>query len=101
MHELINFPGKEKRINIPREISTKYKKFGITLLKDDSGCGVDNIIHEHRENAERINIEVLQEWLAGRGKQPVTWETLVNVLHDIGLSTLAGVISTSKCPSEQ
>jgi len=30
---------------------------------------------------------------ANGGKQPVTWETLVEVLRDIGLSTLASDIS--------
>ena len=100
LHELLNFPGQDKKINIPQEIGTQYKTFGTILLEDDSGARVDNIVHEYRERAERINTEILQEWLTGRGKQPVTWETLVEVLHDIELSTLAGDISTSKCPSE-
>ena len=47
---------------------------------------------------ERISIEILQEWLTGRGKKPVTWSTLVEVLHDIELSTLAGDIEAVKCP---
>ena len=50
-------------------------------------------------DAEQINTEILQEWLSGRGKQPVTWTTLVEVLHDIELSTLAGDIETVKCPA--
>jgi len=37
----------------------------------------------------------------GRGKQPVTWTTLIEVLHHIELFNLAGNIRTSKCPSEQ
>ena len=100
LHELLNFPGQEKKINIPQEIGTQYKTFGTILLEDDSGARVDNIVHEYRERAERINTEILQEWLTGRGKQPVTWETLVEVLYDIELSILAGVINTSKCVSE-
>ena len=99
LHELLNFhrPGQEKKINVPQEIGTKYKTFGTVLLEDDSGARVDNIVHENRESIERINTEILQEWLKGRGKQPVTWATLVEVLRDIELSTLAGDISTSKC----
>jgi len=51
----------------------------------------------------QINTNILNKWLTGRGKQPVTltWATLVEVLHDIELSNLAGDISTSKCPSEE
>ena len=49
-------------------------------------------------DAEQINTEILQEWLIGRGKQPVTWATLVEVLRDIEQSTLAGDIEAVKCP---
>ena len=52
--------------------------------------------HKHLNDAERINVEILQEWLTGRGKQPVTWATLVDVLHDIGLHTLADEIDAVK-----
>ena len=50
--------------------------------------------------AEEVNTEILQEWLTGRGKQPVTWATLVEVLHDIELATLASDIETVKCPGK-
>ena len=56
--------------------------------------------HKHSNDAERINTEILKEWLTGRGKQPVTWATLVEVLHDIELSTLAGEIEAVKCPAK-
>ena len=53
--------------------------------------------HKHHYNAEQINTEILQEWLTGRGKQPVTWVTLVEALRDIELSSLAGDIEATKC----
>ena len=56
------------------------------------------IAHKNLNNAEQINTEILQEWLTGRGKKPVTWTTLVEVLRDIELSTLAGDIEAVKCP---
>ena len=55
--------------------------------------------HKHLNDAERINTEILQEWLTGRGKQPVTWATLTDILRDIELSTLAGEIKAVKCPA--
>ena len=42
--------------------------------------------------AEEINIEIIQEWIAGRGKKPVTWDTFINVLRDINFTTLADEI---------
>ena len=54
--------------------------------------------HKHLNDAERINTEILQEWLAGKGKQPVSWTTLIEVLHDIELTTLAREIEAVKRP---
>ena len=48
-------------------------------------------------DAEQINVEVLQQWINGRGKHPVTWKTLTQVLHDIELGTLAREIEAVKC----
>ena len=56
---------------------------------------------KHLNDAEQINTEILQDWLAGKCKQPVTWATLVGVLCDIELSTLAGQIKAVKCPQDQ
>ena len=99
MLECVLFQGREKTINIPQEIGTKYYQFGIILLNDPKGTRVSNIKHKHGEDSLQINIEILQEWATGRGKKPVTWETLTIVLRDIELSTLASEIETVKLKS--
>ena len=73
--------------------STTSLVFGLLLLENDTVC---SIAHKHREDPERINIEVLEEWVAGRGKHPVTWQTLTQVLCDIELNTLAEEIEAIK-----
>ena len=90
------FPGRGGSINIPQEIGSNYYYFGIQLLDDPNGTRVLNMERRHREDAERINTEILQEWATGRGKKPVTWETLIIVLRDIELSTLASEIEEVK-----
>ena len=72
-------------------------QFGAVLLDESTGARVRSLEHQHQRNAERINQEILQEWLAGSGKQPVSWATLVEVLRDIELSTLADDIAAVKC----
>ena len=79
------------------EISTKYVQFGAILLDDRNGSVVRNLEHEHQRNAEQINTAILREWVNGKGKQPVTWATLIEVLRDIELSTLADNIEAVKC----
>jgi len=85
------------KVCIVKEIGTEYEQFGNLLLQDKTGQSVKNIAHMYANDPKRINAEILQQWLAGMGKQPVTWATLVEVLRDIGLSTLADGISTVQC----
>ena len=82
--ELLKFTCTDGRvINILVEIATKYVSFGVLLLNDSTGSRVQMITRKHHYDAEQINIAILKEWLTGRGKQPVTWATLVEVLRDI------------------
>ena len=94
--ELIWFRGRKRRINIPQEIGKQYLKFGICLLEDSNGARVDNLEREHMKNAEEINIKIIQEWIAGRGKKPVTWDVFINVLRDIDFTNLADEIEDTK-----
>ena len=85
-------------VNIPIEIGTKYGQFGSVLLDDRSGLRVKVMANKFYYDAERINTEILHDWLSGRGVQPVTWTTLSEVLRDIKLPNLAGDIEAVKCP---
>ena len=96
MIELIRFRGRSRRINIPLEISTKYYQFGVLLLKDETGARMEAIIHKHMKDVEQINQEILKQWIAGKGEEPVTWETLVEVLRDVELTNLASDIADIK-----
>ena len=94
--ECTRFRGRERRINIPQEIGTKYYYFGLHLLDDRNGTRVHSLELEYGRNAERINTEILQEWATGRGKKPVSWKTLTEVLCDIELCALASEIEAVK-----
>ena len=100
--KLLKFTRADKKnISIPVEIGNKYVQFGAQILQDESGTRVNSMEHKHLRDAERINTEILCEWLNGKGKQPVTWATLIEVLHDIELTTLAGSIRAMQCPTTE
>ena len=80
-----------KFINIPERIGINYFMFGVLLLNDETGAEVTAIITAHHENATLINLEILSRWIGGKG-QPLSWDTLISVLEDIGLGNLAGDI---------
>ena len=99
VRDCIMFQGLGKRaINIPQEIGSNSYQFGLLLLDDPNGNRVRNIERDCKE-IERINTEILQEWATGRGKKPVTWETLIEVLRDIQLGALASEIEAVKLKS--
>ena len=89
MQDLIAFPAIDGTLNIPQQISTKYKQFGVILLEDGEGAFVDSSAHKNFNNPEEINIDILTQWLRGKGRKPVTWRTMMNTLEEIGLKTLA------------
>ena len=73
--------------------------FGTLLLEDLNGMRIRNMEMKHMKNPEQINMEVLQEWVEGGGKQPVTWDTLIDVLRDTELTRLASEIAAVKSSS--
>ena len=96
LSDLLHFTCADRqKINIAEQIGINYIKFGSLILpQDTTGDMVRNIEHTCHSNPERINTEILCEWLTGKGKQPVTWTTLIVTLEDIGLSALANDIRT-------
>ena len=85
----IKFPLKTGAVNLAEKISTDFHHFGILLLDDDDGTKTDAIVRQYRDVAKDINSEIFKEWLKEGGKEPVAWDTLASVLHDIGLKRLA------------
>ncbi len=83
------------RVKVLEGISINYHDFGILLLEDNTGTQLNAIVDKCRENAKAINREILVQWLAGKGKQPVSWNTLLEVLKDIDLQALASDIESA------
>ena len=79
------------RLRIPERIGHNYMPFGVFLLQDDHGSMMANIEHENNTNPQKIIHQILRMWLQGRGV-PVTWSSLIRVLRDCELNTLAALI---------
>ena len=94
--ECVILQGLKRRICLPLEIGTKYNMFGILLLEDRTGERVSAIAEKHKNDAEKTIVNILEEWIAGRGKHPVTWKTLTETLCDTGLNVLAEEIEAVK-----
>ena len=89
MMDILCFPLQDSNVNLTTEIGAKYLEFGTLLLEDQTGAQISAFEVELCKNAQSINYRVFREWLHGRGKQPVSWKTLISVLENIGLNELA------------
>ena len=78
-------PAQETKLNIVEEIG-KNTRFWVLLLQDHRGTKLKSIC----ENYDRF-----LHWIHGGGRTPVTWETLVEVLKEADLNTLASDIQSS------
>ena len=95
--QLIDFPTSAdgEGLNITKEIGADYNMFGVLLLNDKCGATISALERQHQNRATSINLEILQQWIRGSGRKPVTWETLVKVLRQIELNILADKIESS------
>ena len=79
------------RLKVPQQIGAHYKVFGTFLLNDETGSRVDAIKRAPLSEPEDIVINILQEWIAGRGK-PRTWQALIETLKECELTVLTDKI---------
>ena len=86
---------KDGHIDIAAEIPPDDEKFGTLLLEDKTGNEVESITISKHNNPLLIKVEILRQWLQGKGKKPVTWQTLVKCLRATGLTALADRVDDS------
>ena len=73
------------------------------LLNDSNGNKVKGIAAAEHDVPVQITREILQRWLKGEGRLPVSWRTLVECLRDAKLNVVAEDIESvlSQDPSRQ
>jgi hypothetical protein len=79
----------ETWFDVAERIAHSYKKVGGELLQDSSGKRVGNHHTNNFYNVVDTSVAILEEWLEGSGKLPVTWRTLIRVLKKHGKVELA------------
>ena len=82
MPELLALQGKDKTIDIVKEIGVQWRVVGIHLLNDESGATIEAIDEQFRGNVQAINLEILGRWLQRKGvRRACTWRELLEVLR--------------------
>ena len=91
MPVLLNFKTRDGDLNIAQEVGGEHNQFGSIILNDDTGA-VCKRIALNNSNVTSTNQEILSQWLQGKGKVPIQWLTLTEVLRGVELNTLASTI---------
>ena len=95
--QLLKLPANQdgEDLRIVEDIGTHYLDFGTKLLNDKQGSRVKALEHQFQRDCNAINWKILQAWISGEGREPISWKTLVTVLKEIQLGVLARKIETS------
>ncbi len=64
-----------------------YSGFAICILQD-KGNQLDIIERDSGTRVKDILNQVFRDWLNGKGKQPVSWKTLIECLQSSGFNEL-------------
>ena len=89
LNDLRKLPVKDGVKNIVAEIQNDYIRLGGCLLEDEGGNKVNGIEKAKRDDPVAITEEILRQWRLGKGKEPVTWQTLVDCLREAQLNVAA------------
>ena len=85
-------------VNIVDSIGSNYWKFGTLIL--NSWNQVKSIEKSCHYQVECIVPSILNHWLDGEGVKPVSWNKLIVVLEESGLSVLASDIRSLSSKDE-
>ena len=93
---LMSFPtlveGMRKNLDIIQKTSLSYVKLGTFLLEDDNCDIVDSLKEQCQSDPVNITRAIYKKWISGTGRKPLTWQTLVDVLAEIELCSVADEI---------
>ena len=86
-HELDLISGNGKTVEVMELVAAKWEKVATRLHFD--GAHISRIRQDSHLQAESACRIVFTEWLQGKGREPKTWNTVIEVLKEMKLSELA------------
>ena len=97
MKHLLKFPSKGKHINFITKCCFRYQNLAIWLLDDVNLDTTTMLEMQCNRNPENITTEIFKRWIRGDGINPISWDALVQVLHNADLHNLADELQDALC----
>ena len=87
LYELDLIRGSGKTVRVISQASATWERIAIRL--HFKGYEIRRICRDHHFQTGDACSTMFIEWLEGKGRQPATWETLIEALEEADLSELA------------
>jgi hypothetical protein len=87
LHQLDLLECSGKSLKLIQSIAAKWEQIARRLYFDHHVIGI--ITKDCHQQAELACQSVLTRWLNGEGRQPISWTTLITVLDEADLSSVA------------
>ena len=78
-----------KEVRIIKNIAAKWKEVGALFNFDPTGYTIDLIDTHNQSKPMACCTDTMKVWLGGRGRKPISWATLVEVLRNAEFNVLA------------
>ena len=86
LHQLQHLSRDSTVVNIIKAVAPCWEKFALYLKMERNMIDIWKRDTDQVEDAAR---ELFGHWLDGNGRQPVSWRTLIQALHEAGLPIIA------------
>ena len=71
-------------------VASKWDRIAIRL--HFNGHDISRIERDHKESVVRACRTMFSEWLEGKGRKPISWNTLIKTLKEADYSELASEV---------
>ena len=75
-------------VNIIKEVAPSWENFSLSLEMDKNMINIWRRVYVQGQ-VEDAARELFNHWLNGNGRQPISWKTLIQALHETDLPIIA------------
>ena len=87
LHQIDRMEGNGKVVKVIETVAAKWEKVAIRLYFDHNV--IDRIKRDGHYQSDPCCHKMFGEWLGGKGRQPVNWQTLITVLSEADYAELS------------
>ena len=87
LHQIDRIEGNGKVVKVIETVAAKWEKVAIRLYFDHNN--IDRIKRDSHYQSDPCCRKMFGEWVDGKGRKPVNWQTLITVLSEADCSELS------------